>query len=645
MKRPNLWEYTSLIQLSSNSRHQHQSAAAAVGSDQDNDHTTNDDDNHDDGRGHDDENRSNMNLLHHKRIPTNNNDKVKVADEDLLLSNETGFNRYEGIHNPTGPCCVKSCTPQTTTSSSHHSHNLQPNTVFSYKNANASSNNNNNATTTTTQKCMNLDAIVSKKARNQTMFTITRAGTKSSRSGLYIRPSWKYVLYHHVQRRHRVYIAIIVTLLLLRPFHSFLVKKRLESTSSSSSSSSSSSMSHIDDEWLIDLGSGGYGKFPLDKDMRQEEDSLCAVYGTDSSSSSSSSSSINGYSSSGASVGSSAVQDGALASAPGSNSNTAKSFPVKCRCINPMNAKMGSFPGWNKAHEANKNMIDEYYHSQNGNKMLDVVFLGDSITEEWNGRWMGKKQGAWEDIHEEWKKLFDPSITLGALNGLALGIAGDNIANLLWRIKNGELEHVHSKVFWLLIGTNDLSLGCSDKTVLLGILHVAQEIQKQKPESIVVVNGILPRTSDESGRLGRTINGNPSDHEQFSFNGTMTTQNSSINSGDMPLKSPSVINQQRISLWQSIQSINKSLAKFAEQHDRIEYFDASDIFIARMKTKVYQRDELFLLKELQHDFLHPTALGHKLWGEAIVDYIASDLDTPENLRGRQGRRKAQISES
>ena len=57
-----------------------------------------------------------------------------------------------------------------------------------------------------------------------------------------------------------------------------------------------------------------------------------------------------------------------------------------------------------------------------------------------------------------------------------------------------------------------------------------------------------------------------------------------------------------------------------------------------MGNKVYQRDELFLVHELQRDYLHPSALGHRLWGEAIVNYIASDLDTPENLRKEYAHR-------
>ena len=40
---------------------------------------------------------------------------------------------------------------------------------------------------------------------------------------------------------------------------------------------------------------------------------------------------------------------------------------------------------------------------------------------------------------------------------------------------------------------------------------------------------------------------------------------------------------------------------------------------------------MFLMKELQKDYLHPTALGHELWANEIVDVITSDVDTPDIL--------------
>jgi len=554
------------------------------------------------------EKSSNVHSYYYKR----NDDKVKV-DKDLFFSNNGGGHDDDDDDDEEDDILPNRRLQQQQQQGNRQSTTNTAKTVATATNTN----------TTTTQQCFNLDSIISKKARNQTLFNITRAGTKSSRSGLYIRPSWKLVLYHHLQKRYRVYIAIIVTLLLVRPLISTLVQKnKYDESSSSLSSSSSSSLSNIDDELLIDLGRDGYLKFPLEKEMGQQDESLCAVYVTDGTSSSTSS----GTSTSSISTSSSS-----------SSLSPSRPTPFQCKCINPMNAKMGFYHGWNKAHEANKNMIEEYYRSHNGSRVFDVVFLGDSITEEWNGRWLDNQQDTWKDIHEEWKRLFDPSVTLGALNGLALGIAGDSIANLLWRIKNGELEHVNSKIFWLLIGTNDLSLGCSDKTILLGILHLVQEVRKLKPDSIIVLNGLLPRTNDGEGRLGMEVgtgtnNGNVvNGHEDEMQHTATTTTATTITT------TTTTTQEQRISPWQSIQSINRSLAKFAQQHDRIEYFDASDIFVGRMGTKVYHRNELFLLKELQNDFLHPTALGHKLWGEAIVDYITSDVDTPENLRRRMYR--------
>jgi lysophospholipase L1-like esterase len=269
-----------------------------------------------------------------------------------------------------------------------------------------------------------------------------------------------------------------------------------------------------------------------------------------------------------------------------------------------------------------------------------------------------------------WKELFDPSVTPGAMEALALGIAGDQIANLLWRIHDGEeLSKVDSKVFWVLIGTNDLTQGCSEDVILLGIIHIVEQIQKLKPDAIVVLNGLLPRTNDPSGYLGdshdgeiialmkkeeqfplvdgirmnQTENGSESflmdAHSTSSLENANAAETDDIEAEIDDIEADSVSStttsttsaSSHRTFWQSIQSINKGLASYAHQHDRVEYFDASDIFVAHLGNAHYQRNETFLMKALQGDFLHPTALGHKLWGEAIVDYIVSDLDLPPSL--------------
>src|SRR5262249_40922682 len=60
---------------------------------------------------------------------------------------------------------------------------------------------------------------------------------------------------------------------------------------------------------------------------------------------------------------------------------------------------------------------------------IDVVFLGDSITDGWRGQ--GKI----------WNEHF------GKFNPLNLGIGGDRTQHVLWRIQNGELEGYKPKAF------------------------------------------------------------------------------------------------------------------------------------------------------------------------------------------------------
>lgn len=58
------------------------------------------------------------------------------------------------------------------------------------------------------QTSFQIDTLTSKKARNRTLFTITQVGTKSSRSGYYIRPSWKSTIVKHFKERYRSYIIL-----------------------------------------------------------------------------------------------------------------------------------------------------------------------------------------------------------------------------------------------------------------------------------------------------------------------------------------------------------------------------------------------------------------------------------------------------
>lgn len=77
-------------------------------------------------------------------------------------------------------------------------------------------------------------------------------------------------------------------------------------------------------------------------------------------------------------------------------------------------------------------------------------------------------------------------------------------------MQHGEMPtSLNPKVFWLVMGTNDLALGmCSEEVVTLGIMRVAEEVHHHYPEAIVVVQGILPRSNHRDGSLDGKSNTN-----------------------------------------------------------------------------------------------------------------------------------------
>lgn len=105
---------------------------------------------------------------------------------------------------------------------------------------------------------------------------------------------------------------------------------------------------------------------------------------------------------------------------------------------------------------------------------IDLVFVGDSITDHWRG--FGKVT---------WQKDFAP------LKALNLGIGGDRTQHVLWRLQNGELEGYKAKAFVVMIGTNNGH--DSAESVALGVQAILKEIQTRQPQAKILLLGIFPR--------------------------------------------------------------------------------------------------------------------------------------------------------
>lgn len=111
---------------------------------------------------------------------------------------------------------------------------------------------------------------------------------------------------------------------------------------------------------------------------------------------------------------------------------------------------------------------------------VDLLFLGDSITEGW--------AGAGRSV---WEKYWAP------LKAANFGIGGDRTEHVIWRLRNGELEGIQPKLVVLMIGTNN---GDAAEDVALGIKTIIADINERSPSSRILLLGIFPRGAQPAGR-------------------------------------------------------------------------------------------------------------------------------------------------
>jgi lysophospholipase L1-like esterase len=146
----------------------------------------------------------------------------------------------------------------------------------------------------------------------------------------------------------------------------------------------------------------------------------------------------------------------------------------------------------NKAHTAIKpvsrdaNWVDRHDKfvamAKKGN--IDVLFLGDSITDGWGGEGHNAKAAGSSTFAKEF-------LPLRAAN---FGIGGDRTQHVLWRLQNGELDGIQPRVIILMIGTNNSNR--TDNTaeeIADGITAIIKEIHQRSPKSRVLLLGIFPR--------------------------------------------------------------------------------------------------------------------------------------------------------
>jgi lysophospholipase L1-like esterase len=119
-----------------------------------------------------------------------------------------------------------------------------------------------------------------------------------------------------------------------------------------------------------------------------------------------------------------------------------------------------------------------------GSGVIDVYFIGDSITRRWGAL----------DYPE---LLANFTSNFFGWNAANFGWGGDRVENMLWRLDNGELPRVGPRVFVVQAGTNNLGDFQSTEervaAIAAGIEAIVERCRRHAPESLIVLTGVFPR--------------------------------------------------------------------------------------------------------------------------------------------------------
>lgn len=214
-------------------------------------------------------------------------------------------------------------------------------------------------------------------------------------------------------------------------------------------------------------------------------------------------------------------------------------------------------PNWVKRHESFVEI------AKKGG--IDVLFLGDSITDFWR---YDKRPGK-GDAHggkEIWDKYFAP------LHAENFGISGDRTQHVLWRLDHGEVDGLSPKALVLMIGTNNTGFETDKVTkrntpeqAAQGVAAIVHELRQKLPKTKILLLAVFPRDNKPDG-AGR----------------------------------------------QEVNAINAIISRL-DDGKYVHYLDINAKFLEPDGT---------LTKEIMPDFLHPTPKGYQIWADAIQQPLA-----------------------
>jgi N-acetylglucosamine-6-sulfatase len=108
---------------------------------------------------------------------------------------------------------------------------------------------------------------------------------------------------------------------------------------------------------------------------------------------------------------------------------------------------------------------------------VDLAFIGDSITQGWEG-----------EGRSVWQSFF------AGRNPINLGFSGDRTEHVIWRLQHGNFDNIQPKVAVVMIGTNNTGHQMQDpRQVADGIERILQLLREQSPATRILLLGVFPR--------------------------------------------------------------------------------------------------------------------------------------------------------
>jgi lysophospholipase L1-like esterase len=185
---------------------------------------------------------------------------------------------------------------------------------------------------------------------------------------------------------------------------------------------------------------------------------------------------------------------------------------------------------------------------------IDVLFLGDSITDYW--RAPDPQKGG----RPVWDREYAP------LKAANFGISGDRTQHVLWRLRNGEAEGYQPKVIVLMIGTNNTGLERDSQVVrnttpeiAAGVTAVVTELRTRFPAAKILFLAVFPRGQKDAPQRAQ------------------------------------------------VAELNQALAKL---------HDGNHVFFLDIGSKFLDADGN-IPADVMPDLLHPSLKGYEIWADAI----------------------------